>query len=135
MLAARLPLRRGGALGGKDPTKVDRSGAYAARYVAKNIVAADLAEKCLVRLAYVIGGTEPLEVSIDTFGTGKVDEQKLSQAVRQVFKLSPGAIIQQLDLLRPIYKKTACFGHFGREDQGFSWEKTDKKSALLSILT
>jgi len=95
----------GGSFSGKDPTKVDRSGAYMARYVAKNIVAAGLAEKCLVRLAYVIGGTKPLEISIDTFGTGKISEEKITRAISQVFDFSPGGIIKELDLLRPIYRK------------------------------
>jgi len=116
----------GGSFSGKDSTKVDRSGAYIARYIAKNIVAAGLAEKCLVRLSYVIGWTEPTEVSIDTFGTGKAPEEKLLKIISKVFDLSPGGIIKQLNLLRPIYRKTACFGHFGREDPDFSWEKTDK---------
>jgi len=122
----------GGSFSGKDPTKVDRSGAYMARYIAKNIVAAHLAEKCLVRLAYVIGGTKPTEVSIDTFGTAKVLEENLLKAVLEVFDLSPGGIIKQLDLLKPIYQKTACYGHFGQP--GFSWERTDKAKNLLKIL-
>ena len=123
----------GGSFSGKDPTKVDRSGAYMARYIAKNIVAAHLAEKCLVRLAYVIGGTKPTEVSIDTFGTAKVLEENLLKAVLEVFDLSPGGIIKQLDLLKPIYQKTACYGHFGQT--GFSWERTDKAKNLLKILS
>jgi len=121
----------GGAMSGKDPTKVDRAGALMARYIAKNIVAARLAEKCLVRVAYVIGGTDPLEVSIDTFGTGKIPEEKIARIVPEVFDLSPGGIIKQLNLLRPIYRKTASFGHFGREEKGFSWEKKDKVKELL----
>lgn len=121
----------GGAMSGKDPTKVDRSGAYMARYVAKNIVAAGLADKCLFRLSYVIGGTKPLEVSVDTFGTGKVPEERLVEVIPQVFDLSPGGIIKDLDLLRPIYLKTACYGHFGREEAEFSWEITDKVQELL----
>ncbi len=120
----------GGSFSGKDPTKVDRSGAYMARYVAKNIVASGLAEKCLVRLAYVIGGTEPTEFSIETFGTGRVSEEKLAKACLKVFDLSPGGIIRQLDLLKPIYEKTACYGHFGRSEPEFTWEKTDKVSQL-----
>ncbi len=124
----------GGAMSGKDPTKVDRSGAYMARYVAKNIVAAGLAEKCFVRVAYVIGGAKPTEVSIDTFGTGKVSEEKLEKIVNKVFELSPGGIIKQLNLLRPIYRKTACFGHFGRKEPEFSWEKTDKVKELLKLV-
>lgn len=123
----------GGALSGKDPTKVDRSGAYMARYIAKNIVAAGLAEKCLVRLAYVIGGVKPVEASVDTLGTGKISDAKLAKIVSKVFELSPGGIIQQLDLLRPIYKKTACFGHFGREKEGFPWEKRDRVEKILRL--
>jgi len=119
---------------GKDPTKVDRSGAYMARYIAKNIVAANLAEKCQVRLSYVIGGTEPTEVSVDTFGTGKVSEEKLVKIIPRVFDLSPGGIIKQLNLLRPIYRKTACYGHFGREEPEFTWEKKDKVKELLKRL-
>jgi len=124
----------GGSLSGKDPTKVDRSGAYMARYISKNIVASGLAEKCLVRLSYVIGGAKPTEVSIDTFGTGKISEEKLVKIISKVFDLSPGGIIKQLNLLRPIYRKTACFGHFGREDPDFSWEKTDKVKELLKSI-
>lgn len=121
----------GGSFAGKDPTKVDRSGAYMARYIAKNIVAADLADKCLVRLAYVIGGTEPTELSIETLGTGRASEEKLVKIIRKVFDLSPGGIIRQLNLLRPIYRKTACFGHFGRNEPEFTWEKTDKVKEIL----
>lgn len=124
----------GGSFSGKDPTKVDRSGAYMARYIAKNIVAANLAEKCMVRMAYVIAGTEPLEITVDTFGTGKVPEEKLIEVIPKVFELSPGGIINQLNLLRPIYKKTACYGHFGREDPDFTWEKTDIADKLLELL-
>lgn len=132
----------GGSFSGKDPTKVDRSGAYMARYIAKNIVASGLAEKCLVRLSYVIGGAKPTEVSIDTFGTlrqssgqaGKISEEKLTRIISKVFDLTPGGIIKQLNLLRPIYRKTACFGHFGREDPDFSWEKTDKVKELLKSI-
>ena len=123
----------GGSFSGKDPTKVDRAGAYMARYVAKNIVAANLAEKCQVRLAYVIGGTAPVEISVDTFGTGKIPEEKLSKIISKVFDLSPGGIIKQLNLLRPIYQKTACYGHFGREESGFTWERTDKAKELLKL--
>lgn len=123
----------GGAFSGKDPTKVDRSAAYMARYIAKNIVAAGLAEKCTVQLAYAIGVAEPVSVLVDTHGTGKVDEDKLSDAVRKNFSLTPKGIIETLDLRRPIYKATAAFGHFGRE--GFSWEKTDKADALLNTLS
>ena len=125
----------GGSFSGKDPTKVDRSGAYMARYVAKNIVAANLAEKCLVRLAYVIGGYEPVEVSIETFGTGKVSEEKIARAISNVFDLTPGGIIRELNLLRPIYRETACFGHFGQNKPNFTWEKTDRAEKLLKILT
>ncbi|HYJ91246.1 MAG TPA: methionine adenosyltransferase domain-containing protein, partial [Pyrinomonadaceae bacterium] len=123
----------GGAFSGKDPTKVDRSAAYMARYIAKNIVAAGLAEKCTVQLAYAIGVAEPVSVYIDTHGTGKVDEDKLSETVRKNFELTPKGIIETLDLRRPIFKETAKFGHFGRD--GFSWEKTDKADALLGALS
>ena len=123
----------GGAFSGKDPTKVDRSAAYMARYIAKNIVAAGLADKCTVQLAYAIGVAEPVSVLVDTHGTGTVDETKLSEAVRKNFSLNPKGIIEALDLRRPIYKATAAFGHFGREN--FSWEKTDKADALLSSLS
>ena len=123
----------GGAFSGKDPTKVDRSAAYMARYIAKNIVAAELADKCTVQLAYAIGVAEPVSVLVDTHDTGKVDEEALSEAVRKIFELTPKGIIETLDLRRPIYRKTAAFGHFGRED--FSWEKTDKTEALLSALS
>lgn len=118
----------GGAFSGKDPTKVDRSAAYMARYIAKNIVAAGLADKVTVQLAYAIGVAEPVSVLIDTHGTGKVDETKLSEAVRKNFALTPKGIIESLDLRKPIFKETARFGHFGRD--GFSWEKTDKVEAL-----
>ncbi|MCQ9207828.1 MAG: methionine adenosyltransferase [Omnitrophica bacterium] len=123
----------GGAFSGKDPTKVDRSASYMARYIAKNIVAAELAEKCLVQLAYVIGRADPLAVYIDTYGTGKVSEDKLSKLVRKHFALTPRGIIEMLDLLRPIYKKTAAYGHFGRNDEHFSWEKTDKAPLLRRL--
>jgi S-adenosylmethionine synthetase len=120
----------GGAFSGKDPTKVDRSACYMARYVAKNVVAAGLAERCMVQLAYAIGVAEPVSVLIDTFGTGQVDDEKISAAVRENFKLTPRGIIEALDLRRPIYKKTAAFGHFGRTDPEFTWERTDKANAL-----
>jgi len=123
----------GGSFSGKDPTKVDRSGAYMARYVAKNIVASGLAEKCLVRLAYVIGGYEPIEVSIETFSTGKIAEEKIAKAVSRVFDLTPGGIIKELDLLKPIYRKTSVYGHFGQK--GFAWEKTDRVGKLLKALS
>ncbi len=120
----------GGAFSGKDPSKVDRSGAYAARYIAKNIVAAGLARRCEVQLAYSIGVAEPVSVLVDTFGTGKVGEAKIAELVRKHFPLKPAAIIKELDLLRPIYRKTAAYGHFGREDPDFTWERTDKAQAL-----
>ena len=117
---------------GKDPTKVDRSGAYMARYIAKNVVASGVCEKCLIRLSYVIGGVRPVEVCVDTQGTSKVSEAKISKAVSSIFDLSPFGIIKELDLLRPIYKKTACYGHFGRA--GFSWEKTDKAGEIKKMI-
>lgn len=122
----------GGAFSGKDPTKVDRSAAYIARYIAKNIVAAGLAEKCTVQLAYAIGVAEPVSVLVDTHGTGTVEESNLSEAVRANFELNPKGIIETLDLRKPIFKKTAAFGHFGNED--FAWEKTDKVDALLNAV-
>ncbi|MDI6602749.1 MAG: methionine adenosyltransferase [Patescibacteria group bacterium] len=124
----------GGSYSGKDPTKVDRSGAYMARYIAKNIVASGLSQKCQVRISYIIGGIKPLEFAIDTFGTAKVPEEKLLKIVPKVFDLSPGGIIKQLNLLRPIYRKTASFGHFGRKDPDFSWEKTDKIKEILKYV-
>ncbi|MGX7060014.1 methionine adenosyltransferase [Vagococcus humatus] len=124
----------GGAFSGKDATKVDRSASYAARYIAKNIVAAKLARKCEVQLAYAIGVAEPVSISIDTYGTSAVSEEKLIQAVRQNFDLRPAGIINMLDLRRPIYKKTAAYGHFGRTDADFTWERTDKVEALLKSL-
>ena len=123
----------GGAFSGKDCTKVDRSAAYAARYVAKNIVAAGLADKCEVQLAYAIGVAKPMSVRIDTFGTAKVAEGQIAKAVNQVFDLRPAAIIRDLDLRRPIYKQTAAYGHFGREDLDLSWEKTDRIDALREL--
>lgn len=125
----------GGAFSGKDPTKVDRSAAYMARYIAKNIVAAGLADKCTVQLAYAIGVAEPVSVLVDTHGTGKVDENRLSEAVRKNFALTPAGIIEELQLRRPIFKKTARFGHFGRSDEDFTWERTDKADALLRALS
>ena len=116
----------GGAFSGKDPTKVDRSAAYAARYVAKNIVAAGLADKVEVQLAYAIGVARPVSISIDTFGTGKVSEDVLIELVRKNFDLRPAGIIKMLDLRRPIYKQTAAYGHFGRTDVDLPWERTDK---------
>ena len=120
----------GGAFSGKDPTKVDRSAAYAARYVAKNIVAAGLAHRCQVQLAYAIGVAEPVSVLVETFGTGKVDDGKLEEAVEKVFDLRPTAIIRDLDLRKPIYRHLAAYGHMGREDLGVAWEKTDRTEAL-----
>src|SRR5579863_4884372 len=120
----------GGAFSGKDPTKVDRSAAYMARYIAKNIVAAGLADRCEVQLAYAIGVAEPVSVLVDTFGTGKVAEDKLEKLVRANFSLTPKGIIESLDLRRPIYKATAAYGHFGREGKNFTWEATDKAAAL-----
>jgi S-adenosylmethionine synthetase len=124
----------GGAFSGKDPTKVDRSAAYAARYIAKNIVAAGLADKCEVQLAYAIGVAKPVSILVDTFGTGKVDENKLSAAVEKVFDLRPAAIIKMLDLKKPQYRKLAAYGHMGREDLGVAWEKTDKVDAIKNAL-
>jgi len=122
----------GGAFSGKDPTKVDRSAAYMARYIAKNVVAAGLADKCTVQLAYAIGVAEPVSVLVDTHGTGTIDDERISDIVRENFSLTPKAIIETLDLRRPIYKATARFGHFGRANDEFSWEKTDKAEVLRS---
>ena len=124
----------GGAFSGKDPSKVDRSAAYAARWVAKNIVAAGLARRCEVELAYAIGVAEPVSVLVDTQGTGKVADEALEAAVRKVFDLRPAAIIRELDLRRPIYRQTAAYGHMGREDLGLPWEKCDKAEALKAAL-
>ena len=124
----------GGAFSGKDPTKVDRSAAYAARYVAKNIVAAGLAEKCQVQLAYAIGVAKPVSVMVDTFGTGKVDDETLERAVNKVFDLRPTAIIRDLDLRKPIYRQLAAYGHMGREELGVKWEQTDRVDALLEAV-
>jgi S-adenosylmethionine synthetase len=120
----------GGAFSGKDPSKVDRSAAYAARYVAKNIVAAGLAERCELQISYAIGVAEPTSISINTFGTGKIDEGRMVQLVREHFDLRPKGLVNMLDLLKPIYKATASYGHFGREDQAFSWERTDLAETL-----
>jgi S-adenosylmethionine synthetase len=120
----------GGAFSGKDPTKVDRSACYMARYIAKNVVAAGLADRVEVQLAYAIGVAEPVSVSVDTFGTGKIDQNKISQLVRENFQLTPRGIIQSLDLRNPIYKKTASYGHFGRNEPEFTWERTDKAEKL-----
>ena len=124
----------GGCFSGKDPTKVDRSAAYAARWVAKNIVAAGLARKCQVQLAYAIGVAQPVSVLVDTFGTGTVGDEKLEEAVKKVFDLRPTAIIRDLDLRKPIYRQLAAYGHMGREDLGVSWEKTDRVDALKAAL-
>jgi S-adenosylmethionine synthetase len=120
----------GGAFSGKDPSKVDRSAAYMARYVAKNIVAAGLAERCEIQVSYAIGVAEPTSVSVETFGTGKLDEDKLVKIVRDIFDLRPKGLITMLDLLKPIYQQTAAYGHFGRHDASFTWERTDKVDAL-----
>ncbi len=125
----------GGCFSGKDPTKVDRSAAYMARYVAKNIVAAGLANKCQIQLAYVIGGIQPLSINVETFGTSKISDEKITKAVSTVFDLSPGGIIKHLNLLRPIYRKTAAYGHFGRELPEFTWEKKDKVKILSKFLS
>jgi S-adenosylmethionine synthetase len=122
----------GGAFSGKDPSKVDRSAAYAARYVAKNVVAADLAERCEVQLAYAIGVARPVSIMVETFGTGRLPDSKLTAAVNEVFDLRPGAFRRYLDLHRPIFQKTAAYGHFGRTDHDFSWERTDRVDALRS---
>ena len=120
----------GGAFSGKDPSKVDRSAAYAGRYVAKNIVAAGLAERCEIQVSYAIGVAEPTSISVQTFGTGKIDEARIVELVREHFDLRAGGLVKMLDLLRPIYAKTAAYGHFGREEPEFTWEKTDKAAAL-----
>ena len=125
----------GGAFSGKDPTKVDRSAAYAARYIAKNIVAAGIASKCEIQLAYAIGVSEPVSISVDTFGTSSYSEADIVTVIRRLFNLSPDGIIDMLDLRRPIYRKTASYGHFGREDQDFPWEKLDKAAQLKEELS
>ena len=124
----------GGAFSGKDPSKVDRSAAYACRYVAKNIVAAGLAERCEVQVSYAIGVAEPTSISVSTFGTGKVSDAKMTELIREHFDLTPYGILTMLDLIRPIYKETAAYGHFGREDLDLSWERTDKADALKTAL-
>ncbi|ADQ41007.1 S-adenosylmethionine synthetase [Caldicellulosiruptor acetigenus I77R1B] len=121
----------GGAFSGKDPTKVDRSATYAARYVAKNIVASGLAKKCEVQVSYAIGVARPLSIRVDTFGTGKISDEKLAEIIKRVFDLRPAAIIRDLDLRRPIYKQVAAYGHFGREDLDLPWERTDKVDIIL----
>lgn len=120
----------GGAFSGKDPSKVDRSAAYAGRYVAKNVVAAGLADKCEIQVSYAIGVARPTSISVETFGTGKVEDRKIEQMIADVFDLRPYGIVTMLDLIRPIYQKTAAYGHFGREDSDFTWEKTDRADAL-----
>ena len=122
----------GGAFSGKDPTKVDRSGAYAARWVAKNIVAAGLADRCEIQVAYAIGVAHPLSINVETFGTGKIDDEKIAKIVSEVFDLRPGAILRDLNLRRPIFQQTAAYGHFGREEADFTWEKTNKVGDLRS---
>jgi len=124
----------GGAFSGKDCTKVDRSAAYAARYVAKNIVAAGLADKCEIQLSYAIGVARPTSIMVDTFGTGKISDEALVAMIREQFDLRPAGIIKMLDLRRPIYKQTAAYGHFGRDDLDLPWEKTDKAEILKSYL-
>ena len=124
----------GGAFSGKDPTKVDRSASYAARYMAKNIVAAGLASKCEVQIAYAIGVAKPVSVMVDTFGTGVVSDEKLSDAICKLVDLRPAAIIKKFDLRRPIYKQVAAYGHMGREDLDISWEKTDLVDALKAAV-
>jgi S-adenosylmethionine synthetase len=120
----------GGAFSGKDPSKVDRSAAYAARWVAKNVVAARLARRCEVQIAYAIGIAEPVSIMVDTFGTALVPEFRIEGAVREVFSLKPASIIESLQLLRPIYERTAAYGHFGRTEAEFTWERTDRAEAL-----
>ena len=120
----------GGAFSGKDPSKVDRSAAYAGRYVAKNIIAAGLAERCQIQISYAIGIAKPTSVMVTTFGTGKISDEKIEALVLEHFDLRPKGIVQMLDLLRPIYRKSAAYGHFGREEPEFSWERTDKAAAL-----
>jgi S-adenosylmethionine synthetase len=120
----------GGAFSGKDPSKVDRSGAYAARYVAKNVVAAGLADRCEIQVAYAIGVAHPLSLMVETFGTERIPREKVVGLVEKHFDLRPGAIIRDLDLRRPIFQKTAAYGHFGRDDHDFTWEKTDKADLL-----
>jgi S-adenosylmethionine synthetase len=124
----------GGAFSGKDPSKVDRSAAYAGRYVAKNIVAAGLADRCEIQISYAIGVAEPTSISIDTFGTGQIAESRITELIREHFDLRPKGLIAMLDLKRPIYRKTAAYGHFGREDADFTWENTDKADALRAAL-
>jgi S-adenosylmethionine synthetase len=124
----------GGAFSGKDPSKVDRSAAYAGRYVAKNIVAAGLADRCEIQVSYAIGVSEPTSISLNTFGTGKISDEKIIELVREHFDLTPAGLIKMLDLKRPIYQPTAAYGHFGREEAAFTWETTDKKAVLSAAL-
>ena len=124
----------GGCFSGKDPTKVDRSGAYMARYIAKNMVAAKLAEKFEIQIAYAIGGIKPLSINVETFGTSEIPEKKIVKIIKKVFDLSPAGLIKTLNLLRPIYRQTACYGHFGREESDFTWEKTDKVKKILKLV-
>jgi len=124
----------GGAFSGKDPTKVDRSAAYAGRYVAKNIVAAGLADRCEIQVSYAIGVSEPTSISVETYGTGKLSDEEITALVRDNFDLRPRGLIEMLDLRRPIYQPTASYGHFGREEENFTWEKTDKVEALKKAL-
>ncbi len=123
-------LHGGGAFSGKDPTKVDRSASYMARYIAKNLVAAGIADECCVQLAYAIGVKDPVSIMIDTYGTGRINEKRIVELVKEHFSLTPERIIRELDLWQPIYRKTACYGHFGREEEGFTWEKRDKAEIL-----
>ena len=124
----------GGAFSGKDPTKVDRSAAYAARHIAKNLVASGACEKVTIQIAYAIGVVKPVSIYIDTAGTAKIDEDKIVACVEELFDLTPKGIIESLDLLKPIYRKTAAYGHFGREEDGFSWEKLDRVDDIKSFL-
>ncbi len=124
----------GGAFSGKDPSKVDRSAAYAGRYVAKNIVAAELADRCEIQVSYAIGVAKPTSISLDTFGTARVSEDRIINAVREVFDLRPQALVDMLDLKRPIYRNTAAYGHFGREEEEFTWERVDKVEALRAAI-
>jgi S-adenosylmethionine synthetase len=124
----------GGAFSGKDPSKVDRSAAYAGRYVAKNIVAAGLADRCEIQVSYAIGVAEPTSISIDTFGTGKLSDNRIAELVREHFDLRPKGLVEMLDLKRPIYRQTAAYGHFGRELADFTWERTDRADALKAAL-
>ena len=124
----------GGAFSGKDPSKVDRSAAYAGRYVAKNIVAAGLAKRCELQVSYAIGEAEPTSISVNTFGTGRVDDQTISRLIREHFDLKPQGIIDMLDLKRPIFRATAAYGHFGRDEETFTWERTDRADALSAAI-